>query len=155
NGVAILFPCPEPVEGAIGAHAICTLPPVSIRKLTPSPLGRNCGRDRLRSTPDVRIFGAPPAVGMMATLFVAYQMSFGSPPRRYAIHLPSGLNDGDRSEPVQVVSWRGAAPFFGSTTKMSLLSLASGLSVRLALNAISWPSGDHTGAPSSHASAVI
>ena len=38
---------------------------------------------------------------------------------------------------------------------MSLLSFASGLSVRLALNAISEPSGDHAGAPSSYRSEVI
>ena len=40
------------------------------------------GRDRLRSSPIVRIFGAPPATGTIAMLLVAYQMSFESPPVR-------------------------------------------------------------------------
>jgi len=87
-------------------------------------------------------------------LFVAYQMSFGSPPARYAIDLPSGLKAGDVSEPGDVVSARGFAPLRGSTTNMSEFSFASGLSVRFALNAINDPSGAHTGEPSSNLSEV-
>src|SRR3989442_7278107 len=44
------------------------------------PTGVNCGRETLRSRPAVRIFGAPPSTGTSAMLFIAYQMSFGSPP---------------------------------------------------------------------------
>src|SRR6516162_9556467 len=119
------------------------------------PSGVNCGDRTLRSRPVVRTFEAPPATGTTARLFVAYQMSFESPPWRYAIHLPSGLNAGDPSDPGFVVNARGVAPACGWTRKMSLLSLASGLSVRLALKAISLPSGDQTGDPSSNLSDVI
>src|SRR4029077_11570110 len=118
------------------------------------PSGVNCGRDTLRSSPAVRIFGAPPATGTSATLLVAYQMSFGSPPVTYAIGLPSGLNTGEASLPGDVVSCRGFAPARASTTKTSLFSFASGLSVRFALNARSDPSGDQTGDPSSNLSEV-
>ena len=82
----------------------------------PAPSGVNCGRDTLRSRPLVRIFGAPPAAGTIARLLVAYQMSFGSPPARYAIDLPSGLKTGDPSLAGDVVSCRGCAPARGSTT---------------------------------------
>ena len=57
-----------------------TLPPSSSRNRTLAPSGENCGERTLRSRPAVRSFGAPPATGTSATLFVAYQMSFGSPP---------------------------------------------------------------------------
>src|SRR5262245_26274285 len=120
----------------------------------PSPFGLNCGERWLRSRPAVRIFGVPPATGTIARLFVPYQMSFGSPPCRYPIDLPSGLNTGEPSDPCHAVSFRTAPPFDGSTTRMSLLSLPSGLSVRFALKARSLPSGDHTGAPSSQRSDV-
>ncbi len=63
--------------------------------------------------------------------------------------MPSGLKIGDSSALGDVVNARGVAPARGSTTKMSVFSLLSGSSVRLAENAMSDPSGDHTGVPSS------
>jgi hypothetical protein len=42
--------------------------------------GVNWGRETLRSTVGVRIFGVPPSTDTSAMMFIAYQMSFESPP---------------------------------------------------------------------------
>ena len=96
--------------------------------------------------------GVPPAAGITASCRVAYHIAWTSVWVTYAMLFPSGLHAGESSEPGLVVSRRRVWPrsvLSAATIQRSLLRLLSGSSVRLLLNATSFPSGDHAPSPSS------
>src|SRR5262249_58309693 len=100
-----------------------------------------------RSRSEGKIRGGPPDAGTTARVLVTYSINLGSPPWRYAIHFPSGLQAGAVSQSGlssasgDVVSWRSFPPARASTTYTSQLSVRSGSSPRRGPQGVSRPPG--------------
>src|SRR5437867_2576794 len=81
-----------------------------------------------------------------------YAPHFFSSPSRNVIHFPSGLHSTRERPPRLVigVSAVSVEPGLASTTKIWLVGSRSGSALRLLVNAIRDPSGDHDGDDSSN-----
>ena len=136
----------------MGTCARCWLPPSSRRKQTSRPSGQNRGEATLRSS--VGVSGARrPARGRGRRRRGWCRTRCLSDRRR--ARRRGSCHRAPRGEPssrrCRRRARRGSARCrCASTTKMSVLSLASGSAVRLLTNAIRVPSGDHAGALSSY-----